>query len=378
MKILFIHQNFPGQFLHLAKDLGRNKAHKVMALGLHNNPVPPGVTLRVYKFLRAADKNIHPLLADAEAKVLRAEACAAAALELKNEGFEPDLIIAHPGWGEALFIRDVFPQARVANYCEYYYASAGQDVGFDPETPALTQERRYALRLKNMANLLSLNDADLAYSPTAWQRSTYPAAYQDRIAVIHDGIDIGQLRFRPDAQIQIQDNQGHTKDTLKPGDEILTFVARNLEPVRGFHILMRALPIVLKKRPNARVIIVGGNEVSYGHRAPDGQTWKEALLAELGDQIDLNRVFFSGRIPYSVYLDLLSISKVHVYWTTPFVLSWSFLEAAMACVPLIASKTPPVEEYASQFDVTLVDFLMSTAWPRRRFRSWRRPGSPTA
>ena len=357
MKILFIHQNFPGQFVHLASDLGRRNEHEVIALGLRNNPVPSGVTLRVYQLLRQADPQIHPLLSDTEAKVLRAEACAAAALQLKHEGFTPDLIIAHPGWGETLFIKDVFPHARIANYCEYFYASEGQDVNFDPEVPVLNYERRYTLRMKNTANLLSLNDADLAFSPTAWQRSTYPAAYQDHIAVIHDGINTAELAFRPSARIQIQDAQGATKVSLKPGDEVLTFVARNLEPVRGFHILMRALPKILAARPNAQVIIVGGNEVSYGHRAPNGQTWKDHMKAELEGRIDMGRVHFVGRIPYNTYLDVLSISKVHVYWTTPFVLSWSFLEAAMAGVPMIASKTQPVEEYASQFDVTLIDFF---------------------
>lgn len=357
MKILFIHQNFPGQFVHLAKDLGRNKAHDVMALGLYNNSVPPGVTLRLYHFLRPADKGIHPLLGDTEAKVLRAEACAAAALQLKQEGFVPDLIIAHPGWGEALFIKDVFPAARLVNYCEFFYASEGQDVGFDPESPPLDYQRRYLLRLKNTANLLSLNDADLAYSPTVWQRSTYPAAYQDRIAVIHDGIDSAKLEFRKQARIQIQDAAGNCKVSLKPGDEVLTFISRNLEPVRGFHIFMRALPKILEKRPLAQIIVVGGNEVSYGHKAPNGQTWKECLQAELGDRIDLNRVHFVGRIPYDTYLDVLSISKAHVYWTTPFVLSWSFLEAAIAGVPMIASNTDPVAEYAPLFDVDLIDFF---------------------
>lgn len=360
MKILFIHQNFPGQFVHLARDLGRNTSHQVVALGLHNNPVPAGVTLRLYQLLRGPANNIHPLLGDTEAKVLRAEACAAAALKLRDEGFLPDLIIAHPGWGEAMFIKDVFPAARLANYCEFFYASEGQDVGFDPEAPSLNFERRYVLRLKNTANLLSLNDADLAYAPTAWQRSTYPLPYQDRIDVIHDGINTAELAFRKNARIQIQDSEGRLKVSLSPGDEVLTFVARNLEPVRGFHVFMRALPKILKNRPKAQVIIVGGNDVSYGHRAAHGKTWKEQLLAEVeavDGGINLDRVHFAGRIPYNIYLDLLSISKVHVYWTTPFVLSWSFLECAMAGVPMIASRTPPVEEFAAQFDVTLVDFF---------------------
>lgn len=376
MNILFIHQNFPGQFVHLAKNLGACKAHRVVALSLRNNPVPSGVTLRQYGFLRETNRDTHPLLKDSEAKVLRAEACAAAALQLKNEGFTPDLIIAHPGWGESLFIKDVFPDARLAIYCEYFYSSEGQDVGFDPESPNLDFARRYVLRLKNSANLLSLNDADLAYSPTTWQRSTYPSVYQEQIAVIHDGINTSQLAFRKNARIEIKDAQGMSKVRLKPGDEVLTYVARNLEPVRGFHILMRALPKILKNRPHAQVIIVGGNEISYGHQAPDGKTWKDSLLSELGASIDTNRVHFVGRVPYNTYLDLLSISKVHIYWTTPFVLSWSFLEAAIAGVPLIASRTQPVEEYATQFGVTMVDFFDVNALAENAVQKLQSPWEP--
>jgi len=328
VNILFIHQNFPGQFVHLAADLASKKAHRVFALSICDQPVPAGVSLRLYTMLRGAAPETHPLLLDQEAKILRAEACAAAAMQLKREGFVPDLIIAHPGWGEALFIKDVFPAARLAIYCEYYYAQEGQDVGFDPEIPPLTLEQRYKLRLKNMTNLLSLEAADIAFSPTEWQKSTFPQWAQSKITVVHDGIDLERLKHRPDARLQLAANEWHPQLNLSVGDEVLTYVARNLEPVRGFQVLMRVLPEVLARRPKAHVLVVGGDGVSYGREAPSGLTWKTHLLNELGSQIDHSRVHFVGRVSEQTYLDLLSISKTHVYWTTPFVLSWSFLEAA--------------------------------------------------
>lgn len=357
MNILFIHQNFPGQFGHLAADLAQQKNNRVVALSIHKHPVPDGVALRLYTLLRAPAPEIHPLLRDQEAKVLRAEACAAAALQLKREGFVPDVIVAHPGWGEALFMKDAFPHARLVIYCEYYYAHEGQDVGFDPEVPPLTLEKRYLLRLRNTTNLLSMEIADAAISPTQWQKSTYPTWAQEKITVIHDGIHIEPLHHRPAARVYVAANDYHPDLTFKVGDEVLTYVARNLEPVRGFQVLMRTLPQVLSRRPQAHVLIVGGDDVGYGHHAPGAVSWREHLLHELGTELDLRRVHFLGRVPHDNYLDLLSVSKVHAYWTTPFVLSWSFLEAALAGVPVVASATPPVQEFASALGVRVVDFF---------------------
>lgn len=360
MNILFIHQNFPGQFIHLSAELAKDKKNRVVALGMNDRPVPPGVELRRYSLLRSANPETHPLLIEQECHVLRAEACAAAALKLKHDGFVPDIILAHPGWGEALFLKDVFPTARLVIYCEYYYALDGQDVGFDPEDPPLTFQQKAKLRLKNTTNLLSLAAADAALSPTHWQKSTYPDWAQNKITVIHDGIDATRLRFNPNARIIVQSQSRAIQ--LMPGDEVLTYVARNLEPIRGFHIFMRMLPTVMKSRPNAHVVIVGGDEVSYGRSAPKGATWKDHLLAEIGPSLDLKRLHFAGKIPYGTYLDLLSVSKVHTYWTMPFVLSWSMLEAAFSGVPVIASDTSPVSEFGSVLPIKRLPFFDAPAF----------------
>jgi glycosyltransferase involved in cell wall biosynthesis len=357
MNVLFIHQNFPGQFVYLAADLAKDKRNTVVALSIYKLPAPAGVRVCHYTMLRPAAPETHPLLQDQEAKILRAEACAAAALQLKHEGFVPDVIVAHPGWGEALFIKDVFPLARLVIYCEYYYALEGQDVGFDPEVPPLTFRQRCRLRLKNTTNLLSMEIADAAYSPTHWQKSTYPAWAQEKITVVHDGINMARLKHKPQASLLIPATADHGDVTLQAGDEVLSYVARNLEPVRGFQVFMRTLPEVLRRRPKAHAIVVGGNEAGYGHHAPKGLSWKDHMLAEVGPQLDMSRVHFVGQVSYEAYLELLNVSRVHAYWTTPFVLSWSFLEAALSGLPVVASDTAPVQEFASRVGVNTVGFF---------------------
>ena len=357
MKVLFIHQNFPGQFLHLAAALAREKRNKVVALSIYKQPVPPGVELRTYTMLRPSVPETHPLLQDQEAKVLRAEACAAAAMQLKREGFVPDVIVAHPGWGESLLIKEVWPHARLVIYCEYYYALEGQDVGFDPEIPVMTFQERCKLRLRNATNLLSLDMADAAISPTQWQKSTFPKVWHDKIHVIHDGIDMAPLKPNHKASLRLSANEHRSELLLKPGMEVVSYVARNLEAVRGFHQFMRALPEVLRQRPEAHAVIVGGGGQSYGGMAPNGKSWNDYMMAEVGAQLDMRRVHFVGKIPYEAYLNLLNVSKVHTYWTTPFVLSWSLLETALHGVPVVASNTQPVAEFASRLGITLVDFF---------------------
>lgn len=358
MKYLFVHQNFPGQFIHLARHLAAQKNNQVVALSIYKQAVPKGVQLRCYQMLRKSVPETHPLLADMEAKVMRGEACAAAALQLKREGFVPDIIIGHPGWGETLFLKEAFPQAKLVLYCEYFYALQGQDVGFDPEMPRLTFERQCHLRMKNTTNLHSLHMADAAISPTAWQKSTYPHWAQDKIFQIHDGINLSQLQPNPKATIKLGSADGkHVKYTFKPGAEVLTYVARNLEAVRGFHVLMRSLPAILRARPQAHVIMVGGEDVSYGSKAPGNLSWKEYMLKEVEAELDMERVHFVGKVPYATYLELLQISRLHIYLTTPFVLSWSFLEAALAGTPILASNTQPVMEFAAELGVDTVDFF---------------------
>ena len=376
MKILFIHPNFPSQFVHLAAALARTRGHTLVALSQHVSPVPEGVQLRQYQLLRQPAGSVDPILAGHERAVMHAQACAVAALQLKKEGFAPDIILAHPGWGDAMFIKDVFPQARLVVYCEYYYSGWEQDADFDPELPPLTLEQRCFIRMKNTASLHSLQIADAAIAPTAWQKSTFPAWAQNKISVIHDGIDLARLRQPANAALVLAAHDGRPEIRFGAGDEVVSYAARNLEPVRGFQVFMRMLPELLRQRPNAHAIIVGGDHLSYSHAAPQGASWKQHMLNEVGAELDMARVHFTGALPYRHYLGVLNVSKVHTYWTTPFVLSWSFLEAAANGVPLLASDTPPVREFAHALGVRTLPFYDHSAFGAAVANQLAQPAAP--
>jgi glycosyltransferase involved in cell wall biosynthesis len=357
MKFLFIHQNFPAQFKNIAPQLAR-LGHEVVALtprdlGTENWG---GVRIVNYAIHQASGTNLHRWLSDLETKTIRAEACFLAALTLKKDGFSPDRIIAHPGWGESLFLKEVWPQARLGIYCEFYYNLDGFDVGFDPEHSDVREDEGCRLRLRNANNLMHFDIADAGLSPTEWQKSTFPVPFRNKISVVHEGIDTDILR--PNDQVRLKIGE---RVNLQKGDPIITFVNRNLEPYRGYHIFMRALPAVLKAHPTARVLIVGGDEVSYGSAPPGGRSWKDIYLDEARQDLsaeDLRRIHFLGKIGYEQFVSILQISMVHVYLTYPFVLSWSLLEAMSSGCSIIASNTDPVKEVISQGEEgVLVDFF---------------------
>ncbi len=189
-KILLVHQNFPGQFKHLGPALAQ-QGHQVFAFSMrpHKPLTWQGVRVLPYRAQRASAPDVHPWVVDFETKVIRAEAAFRHAQALKAKGLEPELILAHPGWGESLFLKRVWPQARLAIYCEYFYGQQGQDVGFDPEFPVLDEGDACRVEIKNINNLLHFERADAGLSPTQWQASSFPQPFRSRIAVIHDGID---------------------------------------------------------------------------------------------------------------------------------------------------------------------------------------------
>ncbi|MGH1424889.1 MAG: glycosyltransferase [Pseudooceanicola sp.] len=362
MNILFIHQNFPGQFKHLSVALAR-QGHHVTALTLRvKEPTKwNGVHILPYTILRKNEQKTHPWVTDFDSKVTRGESCYVAAMKLKDAGFEPDVIITHHGWGESLFLRDVWPKARIGLYCELYHLPGYPHVGFDPEFgKGHGAADALRIRLKNINNHMHFEFAQAGISPTKFQADTFPADFRKKITVIHDGIDTETIRRDQWATFQLPNGT-----TLTRKDEVITFVNRNLEPYRGYHIFMRALPQLLKRRPNAQILVVGGDGVSYGAQPPKGKTWKQIFIDEVRSQIpdeDWARVHFIGRVTYDKFIPLLQLSRVHVYLTYPFVLSWSLFEAMSCEAAIVASDTDPVRE-AITHDETgrLVDFFDGNA-----------------
>lgn len=313
----------------------------------------PGVRTIVYKPQRTVTKDVHHYLLEAEAHVLNAQAVARVALDLKQGGFIPDIMIGHNGWGEIWYLKDVYPAAPLLGYFEFFYRFEGADVNFAPDTNKLF-DTRPRVRTKNIGNLLGLDAADFGQCPTVWQKTLYPQRYHPMLHVVHEGIDTAVACPAPKARLSIPDAELE----LDADDEIVTYVARNLEPYRGFPTLMRSLPEILGRRPNAHVVIVGGDESSYGDRLPEGQTHRQRMLDELGDALDCSRVHFLGKVPHPTFITLLRVSSVHIYLTYPFVLSWSMLEAMATGCLVVASRTAPVEEVIRDgYNGLLVDFF---------------------
>ncbi len=359
MKILFVHQNFPGQFLHLAPELLR-RGHDCLALTDGVNQQAPGIPAVHYRFeAPAVDPAATRIARTYTLMTDRGVAVARAAEQLRDRrGFYPDVILGHSGWGEALFLKEIWPEARLLIYAEFYYHGTGHDIGFDPEFQPASLATAMIARARAAHLGQALLHADAGIAPTQWQASTFPPPLRRMIEVIHDGVDTARLC--PDAAASVTLPSGVT---LQAGDEVMTFVNRNLEPYRGFHTFMRALPAVLDARPGAQVVIVGGDGASYGPMPKQGGGWKQVMLDEVGGRLDLRRVHFTGRVARSTFVSLMQISRVHAYLTYPFVLSWSMLEAMAAGALVIGSRTPPVEEViADGVNGRLVDFFDVPAW----------------
>lgn len=357
MKLLFVHQNFPGQFLHLAPEMQR-LGHDVRAITDAVNRNATDVPLMRYSHTAPeVDAKATRLGRNFTQMSDRGVTVARLAQKLRAEGYVPDVIYGHSGWGETLFLKEVWPEARLLVFCEFYYRGRGADTGFDTEFQASGFDQVMIAQSRAAYMAQALAHADRGISPTEWQASTHPPLLRGQLEVIFDGVDCDRLTPNPKAQFTLPGGR-----VLQRGDEVLTFINRNLEPYRGYHIFMRALPDVLKARPDAQVVIVGGDEVSYGGKPKQG-SWKEVILAEVKDRLDLSRVHFTGKVPYDRLVDLMHVSRVHAYLTYPFVLSWSMVETLAAGTLVVGSDTAPVAEVIKDgVNGRLVDFFDVPAW----------------
>ena len=370
MKILLVHQNFPGQFLYLAPELKR-RGHEVVALTDALNKRESEIqTLRYRHDAPTVDPQACRLGRNYTTQSDRGVTVARACLRLRKEtGYVPDVIFGHSGWGETLFLKEVWPEAKLIVYAEFYYHGRGADVGFDPEAGDGSFDQVLIAQGRTAHLGQALLHADAGVSPTEWQASTYPPALRKMIDVIFDGVDSAAVKPNPAANVALTDGR-----VLRAGDEVLTFVNRNLEPYRGYHSFMRALPAVMAARPQAQVVIVGGDDVSYGPPPKDGRRWKDIYLDEVKDRLDLSRVHFMGKVPYPTFMSLMQVSRAHAYLTYPFVLSWSMLEAMSAGALVIGSDTAPVREVIQHGENgLLVDFFDIAGWSRTMIEALATP-----
>ncbi len=359
MNILFIHQNYPAQYKHilnwLATDPGQlAENHRIVFLTQKRDlPKSPGYHIVRYKPDHIPATDAYRYSADFEKCCANGAKVADMCRNLEGQGFKPHIIIGHSGWGEMLFLKEVWPDVPVLSYFEYFYGVKGGAVGFDPEFP-ISDVMPFIMSARNGTNYLSHAACDLGQTATRWQKNRYPKSFQQKIKVIHEGIRTDLCVPNPEVSV----NLGRVAEPVTRNDEVFTYMARNLEPVRGYHSFMRALPAILDARPNARVLILGGKDVSYGRAPPDGQSYRGMLEKEVGDKIDWDRVHFLGLVPYEIYLNVIQLSRCHIFLTVPFVPSWSLMESMSMQATIVASDVAPVREIITDEKTGfLVDFL---------------------
>lgn len=350
MNVLLIHQNFPGQFKYLVSHLSNTLRHQggiIVALGAEDQghrfakefSRNGNFVYYQYKYLRSNSPHINPWLLDFDSKIIRGESCASACLTLKEQGFKPDIVILHSGWGEGLFVDTIFRDCPILSYQEFFYNLYDYDFDFDPEFQSNHKWTDYSkLHVKQSTQLLSLHQSSWCLTPTTYQKSTFPHIYHEKFSVIHDGINIKAID-------EINEDCNTIFSLANKGKKLITCVMRSVEPYRGCHTLIRAIPdIQASVSDSTHILIVGDTEgVSYGAPCPTG-TWKDYFLQEITGRYDPQRVHFIGRVPYKRLIGILKLSSAHIYFTYPFVLSWSLLEAMACRCAIIGSDTAPVRE----------------------------------
>ncbi|BAQ64868.1 glycosyltransferase family 4 protein [Geminocystis sp. NIES-3709] len=336
-RVLFIHPNFPAQFRHLAMKMGKDPNYEVMFATKRQEGQIEGVKKIIYEVSREARAETHHYVRTLENAVLQGQGLYRVATELKKQGFYPDIVYGHSGWGPTLFIKDIFPRAKFLCYFEWFYNAHGSDADFDPSDP-LTADDEARIRVKNAPILIDLYSCDRGLSPTQWQRQQFPPELRSKITVLHDGVDTEYFKPNADTKLVIP----RINLDLSNASEIVTYLGRGMEPYRGFPQLIETISILQKRRANTHFVIVGQNRVAYGKQLPEGQNYKDLMLQKF--PLDLSRVHFTGLLGYDEYLNVIQNSSAHIYLTRPFVLSWSMLETmATGCV-LVASDTAPVKE----------------------------------
>jgi glycosyltransferase involved in cell wall biosynthesis len=349
MRFLFLHSNFPAQYRHVALALSKDKNNQVVFGTKNRDTNIPGIYKAIFEPSRNPHPATHHYVRPLESAVLHGQAVFKLIEKLKAQGFVPDIICGHSGWGPTLFIKDAFPDTPLICYFEWFYHAHGSDADFDPAEP-LNIDDMARIRIKNAPILIDLYSCDRGLSPTDWQRAQFPSEFHPKISVLHDGVDTEYFKPKPGAKLVLPNLD------LSHVDELVTYVARGMEPYRGFPQFIEAIAYLQERRPNCHVVIVGDNRVCYGKSLADGSSYKDLMLKKV--PLDLSRVHFTGSLPYGQYLQVIQASSVHVYLTRPFVLSWSMLEAMSTGCLIVGSDTAPVTEIIKdEENGLLVDFF---------------------
>jgi glycosyltransferase involved in cell wall biosynthesis len=347
MHVLYVHQNFPAQFGHLAREFVRRDGwrstfvSRTPVRGLQN-----GIERIPYEVRGGATRQNHFCSRTFENAVWHCDGVYQA-LKARAD-VRPDLIVAHSAFGTSLFLRELHPDVPVVNFFEMFYRAHNSDMDFRSDLPFPVEEEKYLRsHCRNAMILLDLNNCQLGYTPTQFQKSTFPPLYQGKMRVIFDGIDrtlyhghgealrppVGRRGVRQMAGVTVQDST-----------RVVTYVSRGFESMRGFDVFMRAAKRIARRFPDVVFFVVGTDKVEYGGDLAytGGKTFKDWVLSR--EEYDLSKFVFTGRLEPQHLARLLAASDLHVYLTVPFVLSWSMMDAMSCGAVVLGSATPPVME----------------------------------
>jgi len=334
MRLLCVHQNFPGQFRDLAPALAE-RGHCIKAISSSGRTSHPEIEILRYQLSKTERSGIHRLSGEVDEWIRRSELAAQKAEQLRREGWAPDVILAHPGWGESLLLRDVFQSSPQVLWPELWLRP--EHMGLDPSDMSL--EQKHYLRCKNSLLDAALAEADTVVVPTKYQAGCFPARWRGKLRVIHEGVPEELFKLPRLESLNLGDGR-----SLGPEVPVVTFISRNLEPMRGFPLFMRALPRLQALDSKVHIVIVGGDAVSYSAAPPNGDTWKEVLLKELCNHLDERRIHWFSRLPHEELIKLYRRSDLHVYLSNAFVLSWSLTEIMACGTAVLAQSNAMIEE----------------------------------
>ncbi len=344
MDFLFLHENYPGQFVHLATALASNSANRVVFItNRHDYHYWPlnGVEVRLFKIHRPPSSQTHAYVKHLESSVLRGQSILSSIEQLLKDGYNPRFVVYHGGQGFGLFLKDILPSSVAINYAEWWFTH--NTSRFLVENYSFNQ--RLSSGMHNTTMLLELDRCDVAVTPTQWQYSQFPEQYQSKIKIIFDGIDT-RIYFprRICGPLSLQGDEMDEALVIKPSNLVVSYATRGMEPLRGFPQFMRMIPDLLSHHSNLIVVIAGRDRVAYSYPSPaKNGSWKDWLMREIEGKCDTSRIHFTGILNMGELRNLLWRTNLHVYFSGPYVTSWGLFQAAACGSPMLVNIDPCID-----------------------------------
>lgn len=357
MHVLFIHQAFPAQFGRLALELTNRYGWQCSFVVRHLSRCPTP-TAEMLQRLRIVALPSDPKLAGPAPwhKTLGhfLELCSTAYEVVRNRPeLRPDLVVSHCGLGPSLFLPEVL-DCPFVHYFDYYLGLPHRDLLYRVDLPAVEFAPFYP-RCINARTLLGLADVPHGYTPTEYQRQSFPERFRGGIEVHFDGIDTDLYRPHAPEPAALAAILGGR--TLAAGTRLVTYVARGLESMRGFDLFLRVAERIGRQRSDVLFAVAGDEQIYYGWdpQFTGAASFKQWAMARC--DCDPSRFVFLGQIEPAQLAAVLARSDLHFYLTVPFVLSWSLFNALAAGCVVLASDVESVREVVEPGVTGLVEPL---------------------